>query len=326
MKKLSVLLVCSLFVAACSSSSPKKGVNNQAPQQLDIKTELSKNILLSDAAAVQETLNKMENVGDNWLNHAVSICDPYRRQGRTEKVKFVCDKEQNAQIIKMLMDRGTDPNKYVNFAKKEADTLYVVETLADKLAVWNPGALQYVLPKMDKCLIALTKMQTANPSKAKYFSFADFWRDNQCSIDNYNLRWYNVTGERENAAFLIGKTKEDVKNKYGEPTIYDHPSAYREVLTYKKAEERQEKGQYEAGVRGVNIFIDEVHYIFTLDRGVITKVQVQVINTTQGDGETQTVDLEKAKQDEIAKKEKLAGTVEDSFAKQRMLKRMRGSR
>ena len=168
--------------------------------------------------------------------------------------------------------------------------------------------------------------QTANPSKAKYFAFADYWRDNQCSIDNYNLRWYGRTNERDNAAFLIGKTKEDVKDKYGEPTVYSHPSAYREVLTYKKAEERQEKGKYEAGVRGVDIFIDEVHYIFTLDRGVVTKVQVQTINTTQGGGQTQTIDIEKAKQDEIAKKEKLAGTVDDSFAKQRMLKRMRGGR
>lgn len=325
MKKLLLFLLSCVVFAACSSSSPKNSTTT-AYQQPDIKTELSTNILLSDAAAVQETLNKMDTVGDNWLNHAVGICDPYRRQGRYEKVKFVCDKEQNAQIIKMLMDRGTDPNKYVHFEKKEADTLYVVETLADKLALWNPSALPYVLPKMDKCLVALTKMQTANPSKAKYFAFADFWRDNQCSIDNYNLRWYNINGTRENAAFLIGKTKEDVKEKYGEPTVYSHPSAYREILTYKKAEERQEKGKYEAGVRGVDIFIDEVHYIFTLDRGVVTKVQVQVINTTQGGGQTQEVDLEKAKQEEIAKKEKLAGTVDDSFARQRMMKRIRGGR
>ncbi len=321
MKNLSVLLVCSFFVAACSSSSPKN-TTQAVPQQPDIQTELSTNILLSDAAAVQETLNKMETVGDNWLNYAVGICDPYRRQGRKEKVKFVCDKEQNAQIIKMLMDRGTDPNKYIHFEKKEADTLYIVETLADKLALWNPSALPYVLPKMDKCLVALTKMQTANPGKAKYFAFADFWRNNQCSIDSYNVRWYDIVGEREHAANLIGKTKEDVKEKYGEPTVYSHPSAYREVLTYKKAEERQEKGKYEAGVRGVDIFIDEVHYIFTLDRGVVTKVQVQVVNTTQGGGETKEIDLEKAKQDEIAKKEKLAGTLDDVIMRKKA--RMRG--
>ena len=322
MKKLSLLLTVCLAITACSSSNIKSNTSASASQQkTDIAKVLSTNILLSDAQAVQETLNKMETVEDRWLNYAVGICDPYRRQGRSESVKFVCDKEQNAQIIAMLIERGTNPNKFVSFEKKEADTLYMVETLADKLAVWNKSALPYVLPKMDKCLIALAKMQTANPSKAKYFTFADYWRENQCSIDNYNLRWFGRVTERENAAFLIGKTKDDVKAKYGEPTVYSHPSAYREVLTYKMAEERQEIGQYEAGVRGVNIFTDEVHYIFTLDRGVVTKVQVQVVNTTQGGGQTQTIDIEKAKQEELAKKEKLAGTLDDSLAKKRALMR-----
>lgn len=322
MKKLSIFLTVCLVLAACSSSSTKNTKSTATSQQKpDITKTLSTNILLSDADAVQETLNQMETVEDRWLNHAIGICDPYRRQGRNESVKFVCDKEKNAQIIAMLIERGTNPNKFVSFEKKEADTLYMVETLADKLAVWNKSALPYVLPKMDKCLIALTKMQTANPSKAKYFTFADYWRENQCSIDNYNLRWFGRVTERENAAFLIGKTKDDVKAKYGEPTIYSHPSSYREILTYKRAEERQERGQYEAGVRGVDIFTDEVHYIFTLDRGVVTKVQVQVVSTTQGGGQTQTVDIEKAKQEEIAKKEKLAGTVDDSLAKKRALMR-----
>ena len=322
MKKLSIFLITCLVLAACSSSGAKNNKSTSIVQQKpDITKVLSTNILLSDAEAVQETLNQMETVEDRWLNYAVGICDPYRRQGRSESVKFVCDKEKNARIIAILIERGTNPNKFVSFEKKEADTLYMVETLADKLAVWNKSALPYVLPKMDKCLIALAKMQTANPSKAKYFTFADYWRENQCSIDNYNLRWFGPKTERQDAAFLIGKTKDDVKAKYGEPTVYSHPSAYREILTYKRAEERQERGQYEAGVRGVNIFTDEVHYIFTLDRGVVTKVQVQVVNTTQGGGQTQTIDIEKAKQEELAKKEKLAGTFDDSLAKKRALMR-----
>jgi len=320
MKKLYLLLAVCLAVSACSSSQPK--TNNATQQKPDINKELSEAILLSDADAVQATLNKMETVGDNWLNHAVGICDPYRRQGRSEKVKFVCDKEKNAQIIKMLMDRGTDPNKNVYFVKKEANTLYMVETLADKLAMWNPQALPVVLPKTDKCLVALTKMQTSEPTNPKYFAFADFWRNNQCSIDNYNLRWFGPTTERENAAFLIGKTKADVKAKYGEPTLYEHPSEYREVLTYKKAEERKELGKYEAGVRATDIYTDEVNYVFTLDRGVVSKVQVKVVSTTKAGGETKEIDIEKAKQEEIALKEQKAGTVEDAF--QRTKGRMRG--
>lgn len=320
MKKLYLLLAICLAISACSSSQSK--TNSATQQKPDINKELSEDILLSDAEAVQATLNKMETVGDNWLNHAVGICDPYRRQGRSEKVKFVCDKEKNAQIIKMLMDRGTDPNKNVYFVKKEANTLYMVETLADKLAMWNPQALPTVLPKTDKCLIALTKMQTAEPTNPKYFAFADFWRNNQCSIDNYNLRWYGPTTERENAAFLIGKTKADVKTKYGEPTLYEHPSEYREVLTYKKAEERKELGKYEAGVRAMDIYTDEVNYVFTLDRGVVSKVQVKVVSTTKAGGETKEIDIEKAKQEEIALKEKKAGTVEDAY--QQRKGRMRG--
>ncbi len=315
MKKLILFLTACLILAACSGSKPKTTTVTQQP---DINKELSEAILLSDASAVQTILNKMDTVGDNWLNHAVGICNPYRRQGFKEKVKFVCNKEQNAQIIKMLIDRGTNPNKFVNFEKKEANTLYIVETVTDKLAVWNPQALQSVLPKMDKCLIALTKMQTAEPSNPKYFAFADYWRNNQCSIDNYNLRWFGKTTERENAAFLIGKTKADVKAKYGEPKLYEHPSEHREVLTYKKAEERQELGKYEAGVRAKEIYTDEVDYVFTIDRGVVSKVQVKTVSTTKAGEQTKELDLEKAKQVELENKEKLAGTKEDP------VKRMRG--
>lgn len=317
MKKLYLLLAVCLILSACSSS-PKAGNTTAAPQQTDIKKIITGNILVSDAEALAENLNKVETIEDHWLNYAVGICDPYRRQYRSEKEKFVCDKEKNAQIIKMLIDRGADPNKFVNFAKKEADTLYMVETLTDKLALWNTQALPVVLPKMDKCLVALTKMQTAEPTNPKYFAFADFWRNNSCSIDKYNLRWFGSTTDREKAAFLIGKTKEDVKNTYGEPTVYAHPSEYREILTYKKAEERKELGKYEAGVRAYEIYTDEVDYIFTLDRGVVSKVQVKVVSTTKAGGETKEIDIEKAKQVELENKEKLAGTKEDP------MKRMRG--
>jgi len=318
MKKLSLLLAVCFIIPACSGSQTKTSQAAATPQTPDIKKVIASNILVSNAAAVEENLNKVETIENAWLSYAVGICDPYRRQYRNEKEKFVCDKEQNAKIIQMLIDRGADPNKFVNFAKKEANTLYVVETLADKLALWNKDALQTVLKQTDKCLIALTKMQTAEPTNPKYFAFADYWRNNNCSIDNYNLRWFGSTTDKEKAAFLIGKTKEAVKNAYGEPTVYAHPSEYREVLTYKRAEERKELGKYEAGVRAYEIYTDEVDYVFTLDRGVVSKVQVKTVSTTKAGEETKELDLEKAKQVELENKEKLAGTKEDP------MKRMRG--
>ena len=330
MKRLLMFLILCAVFAACSSSKTKSSasiaVSTKNVKTNNYETIVREAILVSDLNTFQ---NNIDNANVNYtdlLYYTIGICDPYRRQFRSEKVKFVCDKENNAQIIKLLIEKGADPNKKVFYRILEADTRYLVQTLADNVSEWNPAALKYILPQMDKCLIALTKMQKADPSKAKYFAFADFWRDNSCNVETFNPVWAKAVTKRDKTALLIGKTKEDVKAKYGEPTVYAHPSSYREILTYKKAEERQERGQYEAGVRGVNIFTDEVHYIFTLDRGVVTKVQVQVVNTTQGGGQTQEIDLEKAKQEEIAKKEKLAGTVEDSFAKKRALMRTGGRR
>lgn len=318
MKKLSLFLAVFFILSACSGAQPKTSQTVATPQKPDIKKVISSNILVSNADAVAENLNEVETIENAWLNYAVGICDPYRRQGHFEKEKFVCDKEKNARIIQMLLERGADPNKFVNFTKKEANTLYIVETLADKLALWNKDALPPLLKKTDRCLIALTKMQTAEPTNPKYFQFADYWRNNNCSIDNYNLRWFGQTTAKEKAAFLIGKTKDDVKNAYGEPTVYSHPSEYREVLTYKKAEERKELGKYEAGVRAYDIYTDEVDYVFTLDRGVVSKVQVKTVSTTKAGEQTKELDLEKAKQVELENKEKLAGTKEDP------MKRMRG--
>ena len=325
MKNLSIFLMSFLIFAACSSSAPKNTAttySKSAPQTPTKKQIVYNAVLVSDFDTVQQNINDATDINyTDLLYYTIGICDPYRRQARNEKQKFVCEKENNAQIIQLLIEKGADPNQKVFYRILDADTWYLVQTLADRVSEWNPAALKYILPQMDKCLIALTKMQKANPSKAKYFTFADFWRENDCSVENYNPVWGKKVEEKDKAAFLIGKAKEDVKYTYGEPTVYSHPSAYREILTYKKAEERQERGKYEAGVRGVDIYTDEVHYIFTLDRGVVTKVQVQTVSTTQGGGQTQEIDLEKAKQEEIAKKEKLAGTLDDSLARKRALMR-----
>ena len=105
MKKLAMFLISCTVLAACSSSGTKSSAPIAASTKNvkvnNYETILREAILVSDLNTFQ---NNIDNTSVNYtdlLYYTIGICDPYRRQFRSEKVKFVCDKENNAQIIKL---------------------------------------------------------------------------------------------------------------------------------------------------------------------------------------------------------------------------------
>ncbi len=270
-------------------------------------------ILFSDLEAFNANIDSVtdESVLGGYLRHAVGICDPYRTRKPNEQAAAVCNKENNVEIIRILLEKGADPNR-IHFKRTEANSNYAAVTLAYELKEWNPAALKYILPKMDKCLAAATQMQGADPSKPNYYVYADYWRNNNCSFENYKTMRTGLVKDQEFQA-ILGKDKEAVFKKMGKnPTVYEHPSEHREVLTYKKVETR-EGGGCTVGAKGCwkTFYTEEYHYVFTLDRGVVTKIQQLHISTTNGRGEKTVYNQEELLKKEQEKKEKQKGHVLD---------------
>ncbi len=313
MKKLTILMAIFIFLIACGGSKNTKtdtGKTN-TNQTVATKTTFADSfgrtdpedatynaILTSDLETFKQRYNSLEaDKLNDYLSYAAGICDPFRRRGRKEPFAARCQKDNNTEIIRMLIAKGAKGD-YINFVKKEGYSLYLAKTLASNLKEWNPGAVKYMLAGLDKCLVALTQMQGADTSKQNYYVYADFWRNNNCSTKNYKKTYGRYkTGDKELFA-LIGANKEAVQDKFGQkPTIHERPSEYREVLTYKTAEEREYKYSVD-GKQGVaaDYSVEEYHYIFTLDRGVVTQVEKIYASKTDGKGQTKEIDQEKLKQ------------------------------
>ena len=296
MKKIITLILCTAFIAACSGNKKTTSATNlDTSAKANAQTTAAKTlepikqaILASDFEAFsQEATNIDTTKLDSYLNYAVEICNPYRRQQKDETTKPVCQKENNAKIIQVLANLGAKSDK-IHFFVDEGYTNYQAKTIVSNLKEWNPMAVRYVVAKLDKCLVALTQMQDADDKKANYYVYADVWRDNNCSTSNYKTTYGMSTKEDVKLYSLIGASKETIQKEYGQtPTIYEHPSEYREILTYKQAVERN---------TGTNYYVEEYHYIFTIDRGVVTKLQKMHISSTDGTGKQEVIDQEKLKE------------------------------
>lgn len=314
MKKLTFLLAVVLFVTACSSSNKTTKTNTtqaSTNQTAAVKTTfadsfgrtskedpVSNSILTSDLDTFKQLYDSLDDSKLNYyLTYAAGICDPWRVRGAKEPSAAVCQKDNNTEIIRLLIAKGAKADT-IHFVKKEGYSLYLAKTLASNLKEWNPDAVRYMLAGLDKCLVALTQMQGADTSKANYYVYADFWRENNCSTENYKKTYGRYkTGDKELFA-LIGTNKETIQKTFGQkPTVYEHPEEYREVLTYKVAKEKEYKYSVE-GKQGVatDYSVEEYHYIFTIDRGVVTQVQKLYVSQTDGKGQTETINQEKLKQ------------------------------
>jgi hypothetical protein len=150
------------------------------------------------------------------------------------------------------------------------------------------------MPYTDKCLVAITQIEEADPQNNTYAAYVDFWRAQKCSLKNFES--YSIfLDEKEDRAHALetGLGKDDIKKIYGEPTVYERPAENDEVLTYKKAEKEEVKYSVE-GLKGQgkSIYTNETALIFTLKRGIVTKVEKKELSSTRAGGETQTNDFD----------------------------------
>ena len=279
-------------------------------------------VLSNDVEGVKKALadKGTEKVSSFTSEQAVGVCEPYRTAKAQEPFKVECDetkdpdvKKKNAEIIGLLAQSADVNFNKLKFVKVDGYTRYVAQTYAAKLKDYNPAAVKHLVLKMDKCLAALSQMQNADDSQKNYYVYADYWRNNKCSIADEAAK-INWGSEKSQQLFkLIGQDKAAVEKIFGDkPTVYEHPSEHREVLTYKKVETR-EGGSKVVGQKGeFKTYYTEAHnYVFTLDRGVVTNVQDIITSTTNSEGKTTTQTLEDIKQKDLENRKNKAGHVLD---------------
>ena len=279
-------------------------------------------VLSNDVEGVKKALAEKgtEKVSSFVFDMAVGVCEPYRTAKVQEPFKVECDetkdpkvKEKNAEIIGLLAQKTEVDFNKLKFTLVDGYTRYVAQTYAAKLKEYNPLAVKHLVLKMDKCLAALSQMQNADDSQKNYYVYADYWRNNKCSIADQAAK-INWGSDKTKQLFkLIGQDKAAVEKIFGnKPTVYEHPSENREVLTYKKVETREGGGKVVGQKGEFKSYYTEAHnYVFTIDRGVVTNVQDIITSTTNPKGKTSTQTLEDIKKKDLENRQKKAGHVLD---------------
>jgi|GEM_PF-1421451 len=260
----------------------------------NFKDKLSAAARQSDFATIENNIDKIDESDKNdILRLAVYACEI------SSPSTNVCVREENAKILVSLVRSGADINRIELKSKcpvRNCGTwqIYRAQTMLSLIKNFNPSALPGVMPYADKCIIALTQIQETDPSDKSYAAYLDFWRDNKCSIKNFKTYTYLLDEEKDREHVKeIGLSKESVKKIYGEPTVYEHPSEGEEILTYKYAEQEDIKYTVSGlNGEGKSVYVNEKALIFTVNRDVVTKVELKELSRTAANGNTQTTDFD----------------------------------
>ena len=206
----------------------------------------------------------------------------------------VCKKEENAKIIELFLDgNNKDDVAYLlhyqdaNEKNKNVETVKLLTPLY-YLKKSRPDLIPQIADKLDQCTVALTQMQELTPDAPYYYSYADYYRANKCSLNKDDLidlksRRYSAVGfgERDSRddiwesyqlkvagdmVLSLGMSKTELFEKMGMPSYYETPSEFREIITYRVLEE----------FYGSQIVRD---YIYMLDRDVVTKVEIKTLGS-----------------------------------------------
>lgn len=259
-----------------------------------INSQIVSAINKSDKAATEALIKNAKRADlDDFLHAAINVCNP-------ERSDVVCDKENNKQILEMLIKSGANPNKITPEIKCPVKNcglwkIFNVSTDLSLIKIFNPSALPTVIPLTDKCVVAITQIESVSAEDKNLSTYLDFWRDNNCNLSVFKMKPSFLSEEKEDISHLseIGFTKEKLKKKYGEPTAYEHPVQDTEVLTYKKAEKEEVNYTVDgAQGNGKSIYTNEVAAIYTIIRNVVTGIEVKEISSTRAGGETQQNDFE----------------------------------
>ena len=189
-----------------------------------------------------------------------------------------CDKENNAQIIRTLVKNGAPSNSVtLNYTGDLSDTTKLdIFSVSYNLQKSNPELLNEIMPKLDKCMLALTQMSHPNPNEADDGLYAIYWTENKCSLNKMNILGTQVVNNKKNKPTItpltkdaikefenLGITKEELTKKLGEPNFYQQKDKGMEVLTYREAQKNN------INPNTVNI-VDDIYFI---KHGVAVKKQ-----------------------------------------------------
>lgn len=254
-------------------------------------------IAKSDMDAFQRVVPRIKTLSAEkqarLLYMASQVCVPGTTQichlasnGKTTEFpcvkNLVCDKENNAQIIRTLVKNGAPSDaitiKYDNYSGD--NTKLDIFSVSYNLQKSNPTLLNEIMPKLDKCMLALTQMSHPNPDEADDGLYATYWAENKCSVQKMNLLGFQSVNSKNNKPTItpipkddlkdfenLGMTKEELTKKLGEPNFYQQKDNTTEVLSYRKMDKmpiQKEK---------INI-IDDIYFI---KHGVVVKYDAKIL-------------------------------------------------
>ena len=163
--------------------------------------------------------------------------------------KLVCNKENNAQIIRTLVKNGAPSNAVtIKYADGADDNIKLdVFSVSYNLQKSNPDLFNEIMPNLDKCMLALTQMSHPNSDEADDGLYATYWAENKCSLQKMNVLGFQSVVNKKNKPTItlfaksdfedfenLGLTKEELIKKLGEPNFYQQKDNSTEELSYRQ--------------------------------------------------------------------------------------------
>ena len=196
-----------------------------------------------------------------------------------------CDKENNAQIIRTLVKNGAPSDGVVYVVAYNSNYNYKVlpldvSTISYNLQKANPELLVELMPKLDKCMLALTQISHPNPDEADDGLYATYWLKEKCSLSKMNFLGYEIYEKKNRPEVYISNStddilemegytlsKEELIKKLGEPNFIEQKNPSTEILTYRKY-----VGAY-INFKDIDIVDDN----YTLKHGVVVKKEDKLV-------------------------------------------------
>ena len=231
-------------------------------------------------AAQIKTLPQEKQARLLWM--ASGVCVPNAKQichldGKLKKTEFpcvknlVCNKENNAQIIRTLLENGAPSDAFAIEDKNNLMPPLDADTISYRLQKANPELFVELMPELDTCMLSLTQISHPNPDEADDGLYATYWLKENCSLSKMNflgVEFYeqknrptvSILPEKDFNDYIseLGLSRDALIKKLGEPNFIEQKNASTEILTYREAKNLDKTN-----------LINIVDYNYTLKHGVV---------------------------------------------------------